>query len=94
MKKSHFSQLGWTVSLFFVVLYLICLGWGYLLTDPALKTLHEQLLALTFPGFIWLSWGSFFWGLVLSFVYGWIGVGIFVWLQKLCCGDKDTCCKE
>lgn len=93
MKKSHFSQLGWMVSLFFIVLYLICLGWGYLLADAELMTLHQQLVALTFPGFVWFSWGSFIWGLVLSFVYGWVGAGIFVGLEKICCGEKGGCCK-
>lgn len=98
MKKSHFSQLGWTLSLFFVVLYIICLAWSSLLTDSALQTLHGQLLALTFPGFAWISLGSFVWGLILSFIYGWIGAGIFVWLHKFCCREegkseaKGNCC--
>jgi hypothetical protein len=86
MAKATFIQIGWTISLFFIVLYLVCLGWQFLLTDPALKTLHVQLLALSFPGFIWLTLGSFFWGLFLSFAYGWVGAGIFVWLRRLCCG--------
>ena len=77
--------MGWTLGLFFVALYTICLAWSTLLTDPALKTLHVQLLALTFPGFVWLSFGSFIWGAILSFVYGWVGAGIFTWFSKKCC---------
>lgn len=86
MAKATFIQIGWTISLFFIALYLICLGWQFLLTDPTLKILHQQLLALSFPGFSWLTLGSFFWGLGLSFVYGWAGAGIFVGLRRLCCG--------
>lgn len=88
MEKVGFAKISWTISLFFVALYLICLGWGVLLTDPVLKTLHHQLLSLIFPGFIWLSFGSFVWGLILSFAYGWIGAIIFVWLRRLCCGRQ------
>jgi hypothetical protein len=88
MRQVKFSKIGWTLGLFFVALYLICLVWQALLADPALKTLHEQLLSLTFPGFSWLSLGSFVWGAVLSFAYGWIGAAIFAWLSRLCCGEK------
>ncbi len=83
--KTSFYKMSLTTGLFLVAIYIICLGWQYLLTDVAIKTLHMQLLSLTFPGFVWLSWGSFIWGAILSVVYGLIGVSIFRWLHKICC---------
>lgn len=100
--KTNFSKVGWTVSLFFVALYLICIAWGYLfISDPALVLLHGQLLSLTYPGFVWLSTGSFFLGLVLTFVYGWVGAGLYVLVHNMTCGSccggdshgKGGCCK-
>ncbi|MDP4007587.1 MAG: hypothetical protein Q8P68_00160 [Candidatus Peregrinibacteria bacterium] len=92
----NFSKVGWTVSLFFAALYLICIAWGFLfINDPELMTLHGQLLALAYPGFVWISAGSFFLGLVLSVVYGWVGAGLYVLLHNMTCcnGEKSGCCK-
>jgi hypothetical protein len=60
--------LGLSLSVFFVISYLIC-ELGYLLF-PTLPIEHAAL-SIFLPGFELLSWRSYFLGLVESFVWGW-----------------------
>jgi hypothetical protein len=60
--------LGLSLSVFFVISYLICVL-GYLLF-PSLPIEHAAL-SIFLPGFELLSWRSYFLGLVESFVWGW-----------------------
>ena len=66
--------LGMSLSLFFLVSYVICVV-GYLLF-PALPIEHAAL-AIFLPGFSLLSWGTFFLGVVESTFYGWYIALIF-----------------
>lgn len=95
--KKGFTSWGLTLGYFGVFLYLICIAGGYvLLRSPEAVALHKVLLAITFPGFVWLSAGSFFYGLVLSFVYGWIAAALLLLACKLADGGKGgehgSCC--
>jgi hypothetical protein len=61
--------LGISMSAFLAVSYLFCIlvgilvgGWGWGLHQPWLQFL---------PGFTWLTWPTFFLGLVESIAYGW-----------------------
>ena len=60
--------LGLSLSLFFVISYLICVA-GYLLA-PGLPVQHAAL-SIFLPGFELLTWKSYFLGLVESFIWGW-----------------------
>jgi 2TM family of unknown function (DUF5676) len=60
--------LGLSLSVFFVISYMICIA-GYLLL-PAVPVQHAAL-SIFLPGFELLSWQSYFLGLVESFVWGW-----------------------
>ena len=62
------------LSLFLMVSYVICVL-GYLLL-PGLPINHAAL-ALFLPGFVLLTWSSFFLGLVESFLWGWYVALIF-----------------
>jgi hypothetical protein len=66
--------LGLSLSLFFVIFYVICII-GYLVF-PGLPIKHEAL-GIFLPGFELLSWSTFFLGLVESFVWGWFIALIF-----------------
>ena len=66
--------LGLSLSLFFVIFYVICII-GYLVF-PGLPIKHEAL-AIFLPGFGLLSWSTFFLGLVESFIWGWYFALIF-----------------
>jgi hypothetical protein len=60
--------LGLSLSLFFVISYLICIA-GYLWL-PGLPVQHAAL-SIFLPGFELLSWRSFCLGMAESFVWGW-----------------------
>ena len=60
--------LGLSLSLFFVVSYVICIA-GYLLL-PGFPVQHAAL-SIFLPGFELLSWRSFCLGMAESFIWGW-----------------------
>ena len=60
--------LGLSLSLFFVISYVICIA-GYLLL-PGLPVQHAAL-SIFLPGFELVSWRSFCLGMAESFVWGW-----------------------
>ena len=66
---------GFSVSLFFVISYVLCLI-GYL-AFPDLPIAHGAL-SIFLPGFKLLDWQSFFLGLVESFAWGWYVAVILV----------------
>ena len=59
--------LGMSLGLFLSITYVLCVGFD--LIFPA-HAMYETWLKLL-PGFTWLTWPSFFLGLVESFAYGW-----------------------
>lgn len=59
--------LGLSLSLLFVISYVLCVALGLVWWDAGLHQPWLQFL----PGFTWLSWGSFLLGLGESFAYGW-----------------------
>jgi hypothetical protein len=65
--------LGMALGLFFAISFLICVT-TYLI--PGLPVSHA-MLTLFLPGFELLTWQSFFFGLVESFVWGWYVALIF-----------------
>ncbi len=65
--------LGMSVGLFLAVTFTLCVGFGLLLPGWAMHEAWSVLL----PGFVWLSWPSFFLGLAESFAYGWYVALIF-----------------
>src|SRR5215471_3419090 len=60
--------LGLSLSLFFVISYVICIA-GYLLL-PGFPVQHAAL-SIFLPGFELLSWRSFWLGMAESFIWGW-----------------------
>jgi hypothetical protein len=66
--------LGISLSAFLAISYLLCIllglfgGWDWGLHQPWLQFL---------PGFTWLTWSSFFLGLVESAAYGWYAALLF-----------------
>ena len=60
--------LGLSLSLFFLISYLICIA-GYLLL-PGFPIQHLAL-SIFLPGFELLSWRSFCLGMAESFIWGW-----------------------
>lgn len=66
---------GMSLGLFFAITFVLCVGYGlFLVPAHPMYPVWAPLL----PGFTWLSWPSFFLGLVETFAYGWYGAIIFV----------------
>jgi hypothetical protein len=62
----NWKTVGVSVGLFLSISYVLCVI--YDLIFPGM-TMYQAWIRLL-PGFIWLTWGSFFLGLVESFLYG------------------------
>jgi len=68
------TTLGWSLSLFFVVTYLLCIASGLAFPDWAMHLPWLQF----FPGFKWLTPTGFLIGLAEAFAYGWYVAVLFV----------------
>lgn len=67
MTKLKISTVAWSLGIFLVITYVLCVIFGLLVPEEARM---YQAWAPLLPGFVWLDWGSFFLGLVESFLYG------------------------
>ena len=67
------AALGLSLGLFFLITYVLCVGYDLLFPGQAMYQSWLRLL----PGFTWLTWPSFLLGIVESFVYGWYVALIF-----------------
>lgn len=74
---------GWTLSVFLLVSYLVCIGFGLL--APESLRMHEAWAPLL-PGFEWLTATGFVIGAVESFLYGWyiavIGIPLYRYFRE------------
>jgi len=61
------TALGHATSLTLAITYALCIGFDLLFPEHAMYQVWQNLL----PGFEWLSWKSFFLGLIESYSYGW-----------------------
>ncbi|MEE8258795.1 MAG: DUF5676 family membrane protein [Sphingomonadales bacterium] len=65
---------GMTLSLVMVVYFIVCVVWDLVFPQYAMYTAW----AIYYPGFEWITWPSFFLGVVESLIYGWLTAVIFV----------------
>jgi hypothetical protein len=73
IKRFAIVPLGLSLSSFFAITYLLCVLYGLVLSDAGM----HQLLAAMLPGFTWLTWTSFFVGLIWSIAFGWYVAVVF-----------------
>lgn len=73
------SGVGHATSLFLSITFLLCVGFDLLFPSQAMYQAWQNLL----PGFTWISWGSFFVGLLESYGYGWFLALIWVPLYNV-----------
>lgn len=76
--------LGYSLSLFLAITYVLCILLGLVWPSPALHQPWLQFL----PGFTWLTWPSFFLGLVEVIAYGWYVALIFAPLFNFFAGQQ------
>lgn len=65
--------LGISLSLFLVLTYALCVLFDLWFPSLAMNPVWSKLL----PGFVWITWPSFFLGLAEAFAYGWYVALIF-----------------
>lgn len=58
---------GHATSLFLAITFALCVGFDLVFPQHAMYQAWQKLL----PGFQWISWKSFFLGLIESYAYGW-----------------------
>ena len=78
-------SLGSSLAAFFVITYLLCVLFGFVLP---LETMH-RLLPVLLPGFVWLTWPAFFIGLAWAVAYGWYVAVVFVPLYNFFTARTD-----
>ncbi len=67
------AALGMSLGIFLALTFVLCVLFDLWLPEQEMHQTWQRLL----PGFTWLSWPSFFLGLVESFAYGWYVALIF-----------------
>jgi hypothetical protein len=65
--------LGMSLGLFLAFTFVICVLFDLLFPKMAMYPVWKPLL----PGFTWLTWPSFFLGLIETFAYGWYVALVF-----------------
>ena len=68
------AGVGHATSLTLAISFVLCVGFDLLLPEHAMYEAWQKLL----PGFEWISWKSFFLGLIESYGYGWYFTLIWV----------------
>ncbi len=67
------TALGMSLGAFLALTFVLCVLFDLLFPDYAMNPAWAPLL----PGFIWISWPSFFLGLVETYAYGWYVALVF-----------------
>lgn len=72
--KISLFAFGHATSLFIAITFSVCVAFDLIFPNHAMYGVWLKLL----PGFTWISWKSFFLGLVEAYVYGWFIALIWV----------------
>jgi hypothetical protein len=78
-RSVSFSAVGHATSLFLAISFVFCVAGDLVMPAHEMHTAWQRLL----PGFEWISWGSFFLGLVESYAWGWYFTLIWVPLYNV-----------
>lgn len=79
------SAVGHASSLFLAITFILCVAFDLAFPNMAMYQSWRALL----PGFEWLSWSSFFLGLLESYAYGWYFALIWVPLYNVFVGRRS-----
>ena len=77
------------IGLFLVILFVVCFLWYYI--HPVEQTLHLKLFKMSFFVFSGMNFGSFILGAIQTYIWAYIGVGI--WQLVGCCVKAGKCDK-
>ncbi len=76
--KTSLLATGYATSALLAISYTLCVIFDLLFPNYAMYASWQVLL----PGFEWISWKSFFLGLIESYAYGWYFALIWVPIYK------------
>lgn len=79
-QRISFLAVGHATSLFLAITFTLCVGFDLAFPEHAMFQAWQKML----PGFVWLSWKSFFIGVIESYAYGWYFALIWVPLYNVC----------
>lgn len=85
MKSLNWKTVGLSVGLFLSITYVLCVIYDLIFG----QTMYRTWVGLL-PGFEWITWGTFFLGLVESFLYGIYFALVFVPLYNLLKGKFEA----
>jgi uncharacterized protein YggT (Ycf19 family) len=88
MKNAKLLTHAAAMGLMTILLFVLCMFWKMTITDPVVDQFHSLSLKLLFPGFKGFDVASILWGMVLSFVYGFVASFLFHTLHPDCCPMK------
>ena len=82
MEKLSFKSYVWKCVIGSEIVYMLCLVGGFLpwRSQKGIE-LHHALFE-TLPGFTWISFGSFVWGLILIGAISYIFGAYIVWMHN------------
>ena len=87
MKTLRFWPMAWTLATFAVVVFTLDVLLGALLPNWwVMQKAYELLL----PGFTFISWGTFFLGLVETFIGGFLTAVLFVPIYNFFASRQET----
>ena len=78
------------LGIFLALLFILCFVWTWV--HPVQYDLHQRFLELWFYGYTGTNVVSVFLGIVQSFIWGYIGVGL--WNFACCLTGCGKCCKK
>jgi len=81
---------GHATSILIASSFVLCVGFDLVFPEHAMFAAWQALL----PGFHWISWSSFFIGLLESYGYGWYIALIWVPVYNVVSGTSKHCCKD
>jgi hypothetical protein len=89
--KGHcnFWKCAHAIGIFLAILFAICFAWYFV--NPVDQELHMRMLRMSYIGFSDMNLVSFVLGLVQTYVWAYVGVGI--WHLVGCCQKSGTCKK-
>ncbi len=80
--KSYTIKAGLVWAGLSVAFFFLCMLWGWVLIDATLKTLHFNLLQITYPGF-GISIAGISIAIAEAVLYGFLFGTLYVWLTKV-----------
>lgn len=86
---NDYLKKGNRLGLFLAILFVLCFAWNWI--NPVEQELHTSFLRLVFFGYDGANLGSFVFGLIQSYVWGYVFVGLWHLVGTCCC---TSCCKK